>query len=95
MARFRVNKLYRIESIILGHEIYTPIWWKPWNKKVFTRTAEEMLMGHAVLICGGVFIRELRGRLVDSSYEFECEAPRGFPKVFSFNGTVCEVERMD
>lgn len=94
MARFRVNKLYTVENIILGHEIHTPVWWKPWKKEVLTRKFEEKLGGHAVLIVNGMVIRELRGKVDKSSYEFECEAPEGNPEVICFHSTVCEVERL-
>ncbi len=94
MARFRVNKLYRLETIVLSHEIYTPVWWKPWKKEVFTRKFEDRLGGHAVLIVNRVVVRELRGKVDKSSYEFECEAPDGYPEVICFHDTVCEGERL-
>lgn len=95
MARFRVNKLYRLENIVIGHEIYTPVWWKPWKKEVFTRQFKDRLGGHSVVTVNGVVIRELLGKVDESSYEFECEAPDGNPEVICFHGTVCEVERLD
>lgn len=50
--------------------------------------------GHAYVMVGNTMVKELKGKVTESSYAFECEAPDGDVWVIGVDGAVCEVERL-
>ncbi len=91
MAKFIVHKLHGygpIQSLCWQEK-----WWNPWSwKSCGFRTMD--CGGHAYVMVGNTMVKELKGKVTESSYAFECEAPDGDVWVIGVDGAVCEVERL-